>query len=589
VTGLSRTQFAVVGITLVALFARFFALGARVAHQDEARVAYWAYRYMENGVHWYRPIVHGPFLAIVESHVFELFGANDFTMRAVVALLGGLFPLSALLFRGRLRDSETVGVALFLAFNPILLYYSRFYRNDLLLAGFMLAAFGFYVRAYDHRRPAFLYAGTAIFALAFTTKENALVYPVCWLGAAVLLWDRRLLLTRGDEGGGERGVLWTAYDRGRRIARGVVNWWPHFALAVVEFFAVVVFFYAPRGEAARAKPTLGQTLSDPTLLPALVGEATLGSWHAFVGRWGSGNDGSYLSAFKGLWATMNEGAVVLLALGIVGFVYDRYSRGGPRDVVAFTFFWGLFSILGHPVIVDHPFPWETIHAIVPLVVPAAVGLALFARLGLESVADGDAISATAVALILLVVVAQVGATAIDTSYANPQSPDNELAQYAQSSSDVKPLLADVGRIAQSNDGIDVLFYGNDPHFEGDEFNAANESSHLTPPAGGGWYERLPIAWYLEIYGVETDSVRRPDLVGQIVAGDDRPPVVVALGDSPTCSEEYDNATEFDHQMDGYERNDVHRFAQNSGCHVSSVVIYVEENATDEIAAESATA
>src|SRR6056297_4183704 len=120
----SRTQLVVVAIAAVALLARFVELGTRVAHQDEARVAYWAYRVMENGVYEYRPIIHGPFLTIVDGHLFSLFGTSDFTMRFVVALLGGLLPLTALLFRQRLRDSEVVALALLLATNPILLYYS---------------------------------------------------------------------------------------------------------------------------------------------------------------------------------------------------------------------------------------------------------------------------------------------------------------------------------------------------------------------------------------------------------------------------------------------------------------------------------
>ncbi|NEU55491.1 flippase activity-associated protein Agl23 [Halorussus sp. MSC15.2] len=572
----SRTQLVVVGITAAALLARFVSLGTRVAHQDEARVAYWAYRFMETGVYEYRPIVHGPFLTIVDGHLFGLFGASDFTMRLVVALIGGLLPLSALLFRERLRDSETVAMALLLAFNPILLYYSRFYRNDVLLAGLMLVAFGFFVRAYDHRRPAYLYAGVAAFALAFTTKENALVYPVTWAGAAVLLWDHRLFVERA----GDRGLLTAVWARVRQTAVGVLNWWPHFTLVVFEFFAIVVFFYAPRGTdrlSGTDVPGLYEALANPTLLPAVVEHATLGSWNDFVGQWGGGNEGSYLSALKPLLSVLEAGAIVLLALAVLGFVVDRYVGERPSDAVSFTAYWGFASVLGYPVIVDNPFPWETIHMIVPLVVPAAVGLALIARLGFESVADGDALSATAAALILLLVVGQVGATAVSTSYLDSQSPDNELVQYAQSSSEMKPVLQEVRDVARSNDGIDVMYYGDDPNFDGDNFYAPDPSSHAVPPAGDGWFARLPFAWYMELYGAETDSVREPELL----QGDDKPPVVIALGDANSCSKTYDNAEDIDEYMDGYRRYEVQRYLHDSGCVISSTVIYVDENATRE--------
>ena len=569
----ARPRLVVAIVTLAALAVRLFGLGTRVAHQDEARVAFWAYRYMESGVYWYRPIVHGPFLTIVDSYVFSLFGASDFTMRLVVAVVGGLLPLAALLFRRRLRNGETIALAALLAANPILLYYSRFYRNDLLLAGFMLVAFGFFVRACDDGRPAFLYLGIAAFALAFTTKENALVYPVTWASATLLLWDHRLFADRA----GERGLRNAVLDQARRTGRWLRAWWLHLALGVVEFFAVFVFFYAPRGAAARPSPTLDATIDDPTLLPDLVGEAVLGSWNAFLGKWGSGNQESYLSTAEALWPALETGALVLLVLAVVGFVVDRYAGEHPRDVVAFGAYWGFASALGYPIIVDNPFPWEAIHVVVPLVLPAAVGLALVGRVGLASLADRDALSAAAAALILLAVAGQVGVTAYDTSFAESQSSDNDLVQYAQSGSEMKPLLGEIRRAVNANEGTDVLYYGDDPGFDGDEFYASNPGSHDTPTAGGGWFERLPFAWYLEAYGAETNSTKNTTAVRGAVSNGDRPPVVIAFAESATCSKEYDNATDIDRFLEGYERHEVDRFLFDSGCTISSVAVYVDED------------
>ena len=569
----ARPRSVVAIVTVAALAVRLFGLGTRIAHQDEARVAFWAYRYMESGVYWYRPIVHGPFLTIVDSYVFSVLGASDFTMRLVVAIVGGLLPLAALLFRRRLRNGETIALAAVLAANPILLYYSRFYRNDLLLAGFMLVAFGCFVRAYDDRRPAFLHLGVVAFALAFTTKENALVYPVTWVGATLLLWDHRLFLDRP----GERGLRNAVVGRARRTARWLRTWGLHLALGVVEFFAIFVFFYAPRGEAARPDPTLGATIDDPTLLPALVGEAVLGSWNAFLDQWGRGNQESYLSTAEALWPALETGALALLVLAVVGFVVDRYAGEHPRDAVAFGAYWGFASALGYPVIVDNPFPWEVIHVIVPLALPAAVGLALVGRVGLASLADRDTLSAVAAALVLVAVAGQVGATAYDTSFADPQSPDNDLVQYAQSGSEMKPLLGELRRIVAANDGIDVLYYGDDPDFDGDELYAPNPGSHDTPIAGGGWFERLPFAWYLETYGANTSSTDEPATVRGAVSSGDRPPVVIAFDRATTCSEEYDNATDIDRFLEGYERHEVDRFLFDSGCTISSMAVYVDED------------
>jgi uncharacterized protein (TIGR03663 family) len=588
----TRIRLLVVAIAVLALGVRLVGLGTRIAHQDEARVAYWAYRYVESGVYWYRPIVHGPFLTIVNSYVFALLGASDFSMRLVVALVGGALPLAALLFAERLRDSETLALALFLAANPVLLYYSRFYRNDLLLAGFMLVALGFFVRAYDHQRPFFLYLGIGVFALAFTTKENALVYPVTWLGALALLADRRLLMRTAHS------PAQALRNATRRARTGLRRWWFHLVLAIVEFFAIFVFFYAPRGQAAEPEPTLGATLAEPTLLPALVGEAVLGSWRAFVEQWGSGSGEAYLDTAGALWSVLGAGAPVLLAFALVGFLVDRYTGERPHDVVAFTFFWGAASALGYPIIVDNPFPWEVIHIIVPLAVPAAVGLALVARVGLSELrasfgtartqVDRDALVALGAALVLVLAAGQVGVSAYSTSFANPQSTDNELVQYAQPSSEMKPLLDEIRQIVRANNGTDVLFYGDEPDFDGDELYAPNPDSHLTPTAGDGWFERLPFAWYLEAYEAETNSTDDAAVVRRMIQNGERPPVVIAFGPTDTCSKEYDNATDIDRYMDGYERYEVQRFLFDSGCTISSTMVYVEESYLNSTANSSAT-
>jgi uncharacterized protein (TIGR03663 family) len=546
----------VLAITALALLVRLWGLGSRVAHQDEARVAYWAYRYMETGVWEYRPIVHGPFLTQVDAGVFALLGANDFTMRLVVALVGGLLPLVALLFRERLRGSEQVALALVLAANPLLLYYSRFMRNDVLLAGFMLAALGFFVRTLDTRQARYLFAGVAAFALAFTTKENALVYPVAWAGAALLLFDHRLY--------DDRGAGWTGAARRRlsRTVRGLWTWRWYLLLAVLEFAVIVVFFYAPRTPGT-ADPGLWTALGNPSLLPGVVEEATVGSWEKFVGQWGGGNENSYLEYFESLLSVYAVGAPVLLGLSVVGFVADRYAGDRPRDVPAFCFYWGVASFLGYPVIVDNAFPWEAVHVVVPLAVPAAVGLALVYRWGRRAGRAEDPYRALAAAIVLVAAAGAVAGTAYATSFEHPQSPDNEIVQYAQSQSDLKATLAEIDRTTADEERTDVLFYGN-------EFYSPDESAHEVAPAGPGWFDRLPLAWYFLADGIATNSTNDPaELEGN------PPPVVVALGSAGTCSDDYDHAGEITPYLDGYDRHDIHRYGYDSGCTVSKVVVFVE--------------
>ena len=171
-------------------------------------------RYVETGDFHYRYIIHGPFVQHVDHLVFSLFGANDFTLRLVVAVVGAALPLVVLLFREHLDGTELVVAALFLAGNPILLYYSRFFRSTVPVAVFAFAAFGFAVRYWDTRRARYLYGFSVLLALAFTAKENAAVYVLVWLGASGLLLDHELFRPRSAATGTE--VLRDWWDRNVR-------------------------------------------------------------------------------------------------------------------------------------------------------------------------------------------------------------------------------------------------------------------------------------------------------------------------------------------------------------------------------------
>ncbi len=548
---LDRPALAVVGLTVLALAARLVGLGSRVMHFDEARVAYWALRYHETGQLTYRPIIHGPFLPVVSDPVFALLGASDFSARLAVALVGGLLPLAALGLRGRLRDDETVALSLVLAANPVLLYYSRFMRSDVLVGVFAVAALVLVVRAFDTRRASFAVLGAVSLALAFASKENALVYVLCFAGAGALLVDHRLVeRTAGDES--LRRVLGAWVDAldsrlrswGGSTRRGVAL----SALAaggwLAVFVAVVVFFYAPR-------PALWTALGSPAQLPGVAGEATVGSWTKFTGTWLGGPHQShpYLPYVYDYLETLVYGAPAVVVLAVVGFVVDGYAPDrGRRDAVAFAAYWGLASVLGYPIATDIRAPWAAVHAVLPLAVPASVGLAALYRRATAASAplDGDRVPgrAATLAAALVVLAAVSGVAGANVAYHNSTDrSDGAVLQYAQPGNGLKATLEDdVGPVvAATDDGPepDVLYYGTPSPANGDTvLHVADESSADQPPVGGpNWHSRLPLPWYFERYGAEVTSTAP-------AAGlpTDPPPVVVAM--------DWDRS-ELDPRLDGY--------------------------------------
>jgi uncharacterized protein (TIGR03663 family) len=518
-----RTLQAVVGLTVLALLARLLGLGARVAHWDEARVAWWILNYAETGTHEYRAIVHGPFLPIVNAPVFEVIGASDFSMRLIVAVVGGLAPAVALLFRERLRNTEVLALAALLAANPILLYYSRFMRNDVLVGVFMLAALGCFVRLIDTGRSGYLYAGVALVALGLTAKENALIYLVSWLGALGLLLDHRLFRS------GPRHAARVAGGHARRVIGAAWRFKLPLTIALLEAFLILLFFYAPRS-ADPGAVALDNLLRSPAIAPALVEEAFLGSWDKLVSQWGGAQENPYLEFLGHFLETMAAGAIGVSILAVFGFLLDRYHDRGPRDLVALAGYWGFVSVLGYPLGTDIKAPWVVVHAVVPLAIPAAIGLAYLWRETRDAYADRDREAVAGGAIVLLLLSGAVLVPAWETTVAQPTSRENQLVQYAQPAGDVKPTLEEMARRSKTNDGTDVLVIG--------EKLVDGDSEARRHPPCIKWFDALPLPWYMERENVtvecatnastlESNSAQRPPVV--ITRDDERRAVERALG------------------------------------------------------------
>ena len=581
----------VVAVTLLGLVLRVVALGSRVAHFDEGRVAYWALHLRDSGSFAYRYIIHGPFIQHVDSWVFSVAAPTDFTMRLPVAVIGGLLPLTALLFREHLRDDETVLTAAFLAFNPVLLYFSRFMRSDVLVAAFMFTAFGLLVRFVDTRKARYLYGVGAFMALGFASKENAIVYVLTWLGATGLLLSKVLVLPNGYRDAADflrtvpsAGAIWGRLSGRARADVGLVvgavrsfrerhdsagsvlaAYAGHVVLAALVFCLVSLFFYAPRGAgvagieyppapAASGDVNFWSGVTNPSLFPELVGT----TWERVVDQYSEwfspasekatttetglvdsletfyeSVDGHYEILLKALGYT----AAPLLLFSAFGYALDRLGTVEPRHLVPFVAYGGYVSILGYPIGTDIGAPWLAVHVVVPLSIPAAVGLAAVVRWGSESLSADDVTGAAIAAAVVLLVTALVVNTAATRVYTNEHLDGNPLVQYAQPQESLREDLAAMDRIATANgNGTDVVMYhgergdayDSDDAYVKEDRGEWNDSWWNTRPTCLQWYNSLPLPWYYAAGDVNVTCENRPDaLAGQ--AQDGRPPIILTQG------------------------------------------------------------
>jgi uncharacterized protein (TIGR03663 family) len=584
-TGVSRRR-AVLAITALAVLARLLTLGARPMHYDEARVGYWILHYGDTGAFTYRHGIHGPFIQHVDRWLFALVGASDFVARLPVALAGGLLPLVALTFREHLRKSELVVLALLLGFNSILVYYSRFMRSDVLLAAAMFAALGLLVRLYDTRDARYLY-GIAVFgAVGFATKENAIVYVLTWVGATALLADQALFRPRRFRSGVAllKGHLSTLRETGRDLLPSL----GHALGAVVVFLFVLVFMYADRGAG----------MAGITRPPAPPGEGAVGFWDALAnpagfpgyayetlatatdealqwgGRTGVGESegfiDNYVSNLRVDLEVLASNAPVLVAFAVVGFVWERYGRATTRNLVMFAGYCGFVSILGYPLADDiGSAHWLHVHILVPLAIPAAVGVAHLYRWGVAADVDRDVAVTGVVSFVLVLAALQVGFATASDVYADRTSQDNELVQYAQPEGDFGAVAGGVDRLAaDSSDGLDVVVYtGADYDGARRIVSSPDEENHsfaLRPVCvKSAWYNAIPLHWYLTESDATVSCVTDPGRLASMAEAEQPPMIVTREPDesvpSARLEEDYVGRTfdvyQWDHRFTVYLHED----------------------------------
>ncbi|PSQ31705.1 TIGR03663 family protein [Halobacteriales archaeon SW_6_65_46] len=585
-----RVIGAVLAVTALALVARLALLGTRIAHFDEARVAYWAYNYAETGQFHYRSIIHGPFIQHADAALFGLFGYSDFVARLPVALVGGLLPLTAVWLRHRLTDGETVALAVLLAANPVLLYYGRFMRSTVLVAGFCFVAFAAFVRWYDGFGVAYLYAGTATLALGFASKENAVVYVLCWLGAGALVVHHKLASHDGYDSATDwlsprllAARTWLRERWGRPLAGHV----GHLVGATLLFVAVTAFLFAPRSGITSAGdlPTqaayeqcraVGLYSSDP----ATTLQCTWYTVQDGFGSWLSKSAGSNPRTLVDIGGQLALSTKVLVSyagplvvLAIAGFARERYGRGRRRLLVLACFYWGVVSIPGYAIGTDVENAWVVVNAVVPLAIPAAVGAGLFIDAGVEAFAGDDDTTLAVVGVVALVLLASLGGAAATGVYTSTTEPENSLVQYAQPSQEMRPAMTEALDAAAQTDGTDLLAYSGGVS----GFIDGAESAPRTP-ACLRWFNTLSLGWYLSAHDVRTECA-----TGQSELPDELPSVVVVPGDctldrAVACREDGSAITPpqgIESRLSGYERYAfLHR--TTGGNEFDGMIVYVDD-------------
>ena len=166
---------AYVALLLAAAASRLWDLGSRAVHHDESLHAYYSWILSNGSGYTHDPMMHGPFQFEATAAVFLVLGDSDYTSRLVYAVTGIALVAMPFLLRRRMGRLGALFASAMLAASPVMLYFSRFSRNDILMAVWTLGLVACAWRYIDEGKNRYLYAAAALLALAFATKETAYI------------------------------------------------------------------------------------------------------------------------------------------------------------------------------------------------------------------------------------------------------------------------------------------------------------------------------------------------------------------------------------------------------------------------------
>ncbi|WFB37151.1 TIGR03663 family protein [Kiritimatiellota bacterium B12222] len=179
-------------LVVAAYTLRLIHLGHRAMSHDESLHAIYSW-YLSNGLNYHHdPMMHGPLLFHLNALIYTLFPVNDFTSLLFPAFWGTACVGILFLYRRWLGIAGALCAAVFIAIEPALSFYSRYLRNDIMVAFFtllMVWAILDYRETQKSRSLLWLAIGLA---LQFITKETCFIVGAVLGSACVFfaLFDR---------------------------------------------------------------------------------------------------------------------------------------------------------------------------------------------------------------------------------------------------------------------------------------------------------------------------------------------------------------------------------------------------------------
>lgn len=410
----NRYLYLFIGIVIVSFILRFYNLDLRPFHHDEAVHGWFTCKILNTGDYHYQPWAHGPLQYYITALIFHLFGASEFTGRIIPAFLGVLLVLSAYPLRRYIGEVGSIFLAAFFAISPSILYYSRFFRNDIYVVLFAVLILITVLKYLDTQK---LYWATftgCLAALSVSAKENA--YIVLFIFVSF-------------------GVLYLIRERDRLKIRATIKKnLPAIVTALLAGFIIYFILYS----------FFLQHLTDPIYaIPDAVDH-----WSHYTG----GPSGPFYFYIP----IMALYELPILIFGLLGIFY-YWIREKNNVLMLFLTYYFAVSMIIHASIHEKA-PWLVMHLILPLTIIASGYI--------EKLIHSDWRSVKKVLVLVLgITLAFMIVNSIALNYVRFADPAEPMIQAAQPDMRFKEMMALTDSIASGIDGYNTSIIVTDNKLE----------------------------------------------------------------------------------------------------------------------------
>lgn len=173
---------------LLLIFARFYDLGIRPPHHDEAVNGWFVDGLFRDGFYRYDPQnYHGPVYFYLLALSEMLFGRSVESLRYVTVFFGGLLTFTPLLFKKWIGERASWIAVVALAVSPAVVFYSRYAIHEIPFAFFTVLFFYFWLRAREENYSWKILTGLGLtLGMLACLKENFVIFLGCLFIAEIM-------------------------------------------------------------------------------------------------------------------------------------------------------------------------------------------------------------------------------------------------------------------------------------------------------------------------------------------------------------------------------------------------------------------